>query len=129
MTGGPLLVDAGHMRSIRASEFSANCLAILDEVSRTGESVIILKRGKPVASLQPTSKGNAKPPQLNLKGFFEIVGEIVAPAVPAEDWEVLLAVDEVRLKVSPVVRGGDPARSGSVSSLRCGRSRSRRDRR
>jgi prevent-host-death family protein len=77
------------MRSIRASDFKAKCLSILDEVSRTGESVIILKRGKPVASLQPTLKGNAKPPQLTLKGSFEIVGEIVEPAVPAEDWEVV----------------------------------------
>lgn len=74
------------MRSIRASEFKAKCLAILDEVSRTGESVTILKGGKPVvACLQPIFKGNAKPPQLTLKGSFEIVGDIVEPAVPAED--------------------------------------------
>lgn len=37
------------MRSIRASEFKAKCLAILDEVERTGETVTILKRGRAVA--------------------------------------------------------------------------------
>jgi prevent-host-death family protein len=41
------------MRSIRASEFKAKCLAILDEVERTGEPVTILKRGRPVARLLP----------------------------------------------------------------------------
>jgi prevent-host-death family protein len=79
------------MRSIRASELKSNCLAILDEVSRTGESVTILKGGRPVACLQPIFKGNAKPPQLTLKGSFEIVGDIVEPAVPAEDWRSWLA--------------------------------------
>jgi prevent-host-death family protein len=75
------------MRSIRASEFKSKCLAILDEVSRTGESITILKRGQPVACLVPASKGGAKHPQLVLKGTFEIIGDIVGPAVPAEDWE------------------------------------------
>ena len=75
------------MRSIGASEFKAKCLAILDEVSRTGESITILKRGKPVACLQPPLNGDDKYPQLTLKGTFEIIGDIVEPALPAEDWE------------------------------------------
>lgn len=41
------------MRRIRASELKAKCLAILDEIARTGESVTILKRGRPIASLVP----------------------------------------------------------------------------
>jgi prevent-host-death family protein len=76
-----------HMRSIRASEFKAKCLAILDEVSRTGESITILKRGRPVGRLLPPLTSDAKHPQLTLKGTFEILGNIVEPATPAEDWE------------------------------------------
>ena len=76
-----------HMRSFRASEFKAKCLAILDEVARTGESVTILKRGRPVARLLPPLPVETKHPQLTLKGTFEIIGEIIEPAVPAEDWE------------------------------------------
>lgn len=75
------------MRSIKASEFKAKCLAILDEVSRTGEAVTILKRGRPVARLVPPLMGESKHPQLTLKGTFEITGDIIAPAVAAEDWE------------------------------------------
>jgi prevent-host-death family protein len=75
------------MRSIRASDFKAKCLAILDEVSRTGEPITILKRGRPVACLVPPLASEAKHPQLTLKGTFEILGDIVEPATPAEDWE------------------------------------------
>lgn len=75
------------MRSIKASEFKAKCLAILDEVSRTGEPVLVLKRGRPVARLLPPMKGESKHAQLTLKGTFEILGDVVEPAVPAADWE------------------------------------------
>src|SRR5438552_8907195 len=39
-----------------AGEFKAECLAIMDHVSKTGESVLITKRGKPVAKLVPAKK-------------------------------------------------------------------------
>src|SRR5438309_10586809 len=49
--------DYGHggcmSRMIKASEFKAKCLAIMDEVERTGEAVVITKNGKPVAELVP----------------------------------------------------------------------------
>ena len=40
-------------RTIPAGEFKARCLALLDEVSRTGEEIIVTKRGKPVARVVP----------------------------------------------------------------------------
>jgi prevent-host-death family protein len=39
------------MRSIKASEFKAKCLRLIDEVAATGEPIEITKRGKPVARL------------------------------------------------------------------------------
>ena len=39
------------MRTIRASEFKAKCLQLIDEVAASGESIEITKRGKPVARL------------------------------------------------------------------------------
>lgn len=39
---------------MKASEFKARCLAILDEVRDTGREVTITKRGKPVAKVVPT---------------------------------------------------------------------------
>ena len=40
-------------RTIPAGQFKQKCLAILDEVAQTHRSVVISKRGKPVARLAP----------------------------------------------------------------------------
>ncbi|HEX3552299.1 MAG TPA: type II toxin-antitoxin system Phd/YefM family antitoxin [Thermoanaerobaculia bacterium] len=76
------------MREIRASEFKAKCLAILDEVERTGEMVVILKRGRPVARLVPPTRGQEKYPQRSLGGTVEILGDVLEPVLPAIVWEV-----------------------------------------
>jgi prevent-host-death family protein len=67
------------MRAIRASEFKAKCLAILDEVERTGEPVTILKRGRPVARLVPPALGQNEYPQQVLFGTVKILGDVVEP--------------------------------------------------
>ena len=74
---------------INASEFKAKCLAILDEVSATGESVTILKRGKPVAELVPPVSTDSKYPQDDLRESVVIKGDIVEPVLPAEAWEAV----------------------------------------
>ena len=77
------------METINASDFKARCLAILDRVSATGERVVILKRGRPVAELWPASRTHSEIPQSELEGTVEVVGDIVGPAVPEEHWESL----------------------------------------
>jgi prevent-host-death family protein len=77
------------MRSVNASEFKAKCLAILDEVEETGETVTILKRGRPVARLLPPVPAGEGYPQRALLGSVEVLGDILEPVLPAEDWEVL----------------------------------------
>ncbi len=77
------------METVNASDFKARCLAILDRVQATGEPVVILKRGRPVAELLPASQGRAKYPQLELAGTVSVVGDIVGPVVPEEEWESL----------------------------------------
>lgn len=41
------------MRTIKASEFKARCLQLMDEVDATGEEIIITKNGRPVSKLAP----------------------------------------------------------------------------
>ncbi len=36
-------------RTVSASRFKAQCLAMLDEVAATGEEITVTKRGRPVA--------------------------------------------------------------------------------
>ena len=51
----------GNPRTIKASEFKATCLKLMDEVAETGEEIIITKNGKPVAKLTPHQKRPREP--------------------------------------------------------------------
>ncbi len=66
------------MRVIKASEFKARCLKLMDEVAETGESIVIAKHGRPVSKLSPYIK---KPTTLfgALKGTVRIEGDVIAP--------------------------------------------------
>lgn len=77
------------METINASDFKARCLAILDRVHTTGQRVVILKRGRPVAELSPTRLTMAEYPQMELKGSVTVVDDIVGPAIPEEHWDGL----------------------------------------
>jgi prevent-host-death family protein len=73
-------------RIIKASEFKAKCLAVLDEVERTRQPVVITKRGRPVAQLMPHTKPRRSARGI-LKGRMEIVGDIVSPI--DVEWDAL----------------------------------------
>lgn len=77
------------MNRINASDFKARCLAILDEVHETGERVVILKRGRPVAELSRAIGDGERFPQTELEGTVVIVGDVVGPVLPEEHWESL----------------------------------------
>jgi len=40
-------------RVVQATAFKAKCLALLDEVERTHQTIVVTKRGRPVARLVP----------------------------------------------------------------------------
>lgn len=74
------------MRTMQASEFKARCLQVMEQVRTSRTPVLITKRGRAVAKLVPPDE---PPPPIfdSLKGKIEIVGDIVSPIVPPEDWE------------------------------------------
>jgi prevent-host-death family protein len=74
------------MKKIPAGQFKAKCLAIMDRVQKTGESVLITKHGKPVARLSPAPSA---PEDVfgYMAGKVKVVGDIVGPVTPFEDWE------------------------------------------
>ena len=77
------------METIKASDFKARCLAVLDRVSATGKSVVILKHGRPVAELRPVRSVDVGRPQSGLAGTVTVVGDIVEPVAAEEEWEAL----------------------------------------
>lgn len=76
------------MRTMGAGAFKTNCLAVMDEVQQKRESVVITKRGVPVAKLVPIAD-QPDPIFGLLKGKGEILGDLVEPIVPLEDWDCL----------------------------------------
>ena len=77
------------MNTINASDFKARCLAILDRVHETGERVVILKRGRPVAELSPVTGEGDTYPQAELEETVIVVGDVVGPVFPEEHWDSL----------------------------------------
>jgi prevent-host-death family protein len=70
--------------TVTAAEFKAKCLKLMDEVAASGDSVIITKRGKPVACLTPASP-QPRPILGAMKGRIQILGELIEPI--DVDWE------------------------------------------
>ena len=73
------------MRRITAASFKAKCFAVLDEVQTKRETILITKRGKPVARLVPVNEGPDE-----IFNFFAgrgvIAGDVVSPALSSREW-------------------------------------------
>ena len=64
------------MQTIQASEFKAKCLALMDNVAKTGEVFVVTKNGKPVAELRAYSGPRAGSP-FGLHSGLTITGDVV----------------------------------------------------
>ncbi|HEV3275215.1 MAG TPA: type II toxin-antitoxin system Phd/YefM family antitoxin [Terriglobia bacterium] len=71
------------MKRMAAGSFKAHCLAVMDEVQAKRQTVLITKRGKPVAKLVPVDQKAD-----DIYGFLRdkgvITGDVIAPAI--DDW-------------------------------------------
>jgi prevent-host-death family protein len=77
----------GPVEEMPISTFKATCLAVLERVCRTGQPVLVTKRGAPVAQIVPPS-----PPGTwlgSMRGTAQIVGDVVEPVAGATEWEAL----------------------------------------
>ena len=83
-----MTTDEHGQRTIPAGEFKNRCLALMDEVNETGAEIVITKHGRPVSRLVPAAKSA---PEMwgRYREQVRIVGDVVSPAVPAEDWEAV----------------------------------------
>ncbi len=76
------------MQTIQASKFKARCLALMDEVARTGEPVLVTKNGRPVAELRPHRGPRARSLIGLHRGRIAIRGDIVSPT-GTQLWDAL----------------------------------------
>ena len=84
--------DAGQSRTMKASEFKAKCLRLMDEVAEDGGEIVITKNGKPVAKLtafreRPKSLFGIDQSRLT------ILGDLVSPI--DVEWEAEVNPDRV----------------------------------
>lgn len=77
--------QAGGVRTIKASEFKAKCLQLMDEVAESGQEIVITKHGKPVSRIVPHREKSTLTFGRN-RGLIEIYADIVEP-MPAEWFE------------------------------------------
>jgi prevent-host-death family protein len=74
-----------NVKKMAAGAFKAKCLSVMDEVQAKRETVIITKRGKPVAKLVPVGADKDE-----IYGFLagkgRVVGDVVSPAFSLEEW-------------------------------------------
>jgi prevent-host-death family protein len=73
-------MDKPMFRSIKASEFKAKCLALIDQVADTGNPIVITKNGKPLVELVDSSR------HMEGKGLT-IQGDIISPI--DVEWDAL----------------------------------------
>lgn len=76
------------MRTMRAGEFKARCLRVMEEVKKYRTAVVITKKGRPVAKLVP-----ADAPATDvfgcMAGTARIAGDIEAPVLTADTWKAV----------------------------------------
>lgn len=78
------------MESMSISKFKATCLAVMENVRRTGRPVLITRRGEPVVEIVPPSHPPASRPWLgSAAGSGRVVGDVVAPVAGEAEWEAL----------------------------------------
>ena len=76
------------MQTVQASEFKDKCLALMDSVANSGETLVVTKNGKPVAELRPYTGGRSGSP-FGLHRKLRITGDIISP-VAENEWKALL---------------------------------------
>ena len=71
------------MRTIPAGRFKAQCLKLLDEVSETGETIVVTKRGRPVATVQAVEEPRSLVGSIT---FLVSDEELIEPIL--EPWDI-----------------------------------------
>jgi len=84
---------------ISAAEFKAKCLKLMDEVAKTRKSIVITKRGKPVAKLVAAEPAPRQRLFGCMAGTVTYEGDILAPL--EVEWEAEAGTEPI---LTPRVR-------------------------
>lgn len=76
------------MESIAISEFKASCLRRLEKIRQTGESLLVTKKGIPIAVVSPAPLPVKKRQFGAMKSKGKILGDLLEP-LDDISWDVL----------------------------------------
>jgi len=75
---------------VSISKFKATCLALLKKVKRTGQPILVTRKGEPIAEVVPPPPAKKSESWLgSFQSSGKIVGDIVSPAAGESDWEAM----------------------------------------
>jgi prevent-host-death family protein len=78
------------IQEVAISEFKAKCLALLEEVDKTKISLLVTRRGRPIAEVIPTSPNMEERDWLgSMSDSIEITGDVVSPVIDIQEIEAL----------------------------------------
>lgn len=72
------------IKTVAAAEFKAHCLALLEEVRQTRESLVVTRHGKPVAEIFPYVHRSTQA-ENPLKDSVLFQGDLISPL--DEQWD------------------------------------------
>jgi prevent-host-death family protein len=75
------------MEKIAISKFKATCLAVLEEVRKTGKPVLVTRFGHPIAEICPANATRRIPIIGSRRHTGVILGDIVGTISDESDWE------------------------------------------
>ncbi|MBW2429598.1 MAG: type II toxin-antitoxin system Phd/YefM family antitoxin [Deltaproteobacteria bacterium] len=78
------------LETIPISKFKATCLRLLGDVKKTGKSILVTRKGEPIALVTPPPP----PPKPDrwlgcMAETVKITGDIISPVFDEEEWEAL----------------------------------------
>lgn len=77
------------MKKVQISTFKAQCLRLLDEVNRTGETLTVTRNGKPLVVVTPVTDIKIRAEFGIAKETGKVLEDLITPATDPSEWEVL----------------------------------------
>lgn len=76
------------MKTMVVSEFKAKCTAVLREAQRSGEPLLVTRRGRPLARIEPIPEETSERRLGLFRGRMRIRGDLVLSSSEG-DWDTL----------------------------------------
>lgn len=77
------------MKEVDIAEFKRKCSALIEQVRKTQKPICVTRDGRTIAEINPVAPPRPSNWIGSMKNEIEILGDIISPATPESDWEVL----------------------------------------